>query len=126
MPTEPRWHPAPTTAHANSAGKEQVVSVPEVSEVMEAGEVMKVMMGEVMKVSEVIVWKHHGMVASPSGGHVCTMHTTSAVHAAHAMHAAHHRVGRHCWRDKHRHHDSASNRYFAEHDNPPDCHSPAP
>ena len=88
-----------------------------VMEVMKAGEVVKV-----MEVSEVMVWKHHGMVASPSAGHV-GVHTARAVHAAHA---ANHRVGRHHWRGKHRHHDSASNRYFAEHDNPPDCHSPAP
>jgi hypothetical protein len=91
------------------------VSVPEVSEVM-----------EVMEAGEVMVWKH-GMVASPSGGNVWA--ATEAVHTAravHTAHAAHHRVGRHHWRDKHRHQDSASNRYFAEHDNPPDCHSPAP
>jgi hypothetical protein len=92
------------------------VSVSEVSEVMKAMKVMKV--GKVMKVmeaDEVVVWKHRGMVASPSGGHVWTMHTTSAVHTAH------HRVGRHRWRGKHRHHDSASNNHFAEHDNSPDC-----
>ena len=83
---------------------------------MKAGEVVKV-----MEVSEVMVWKHHGMVASPSGGYVWTMYTTSAVHTAHAMHTAHHRVGRHRWRGKHRHHDSESNRYFAEHDDSPDC-----
>jgi hypothetical protein len=116
--------------------------VPKVSEVMEAG--------EVVKVSEVMVWEHHGMVASPSGGHVWAAakathaahtaravhaahtaraahaaHTARAVHAAHtarAVHAAHHRVGRHRWRGKHRHHDSASNGYFAEHDDPPVCH----
>ena len=64
---------------------------------------------------QVVVWNHRGMVASPSGGHVWTMHTTSAAQTAH------HRVGRHCWRGKHRHHDSASNRYFAEHDDSPDC-----
>src|SRR5262249_39781533 len=123
VPTPSRWHPPPATAHADSAG-EEYVSVPEVSkmvEVMKVDEVMKV-----MEADEVVVWNHRGMVASPSGGHVWTMHTTSAVHAAHAMHAAHHRVGRHHWRSKHRHHDSASDRYFAEHDNPPDCHSPAP
>jgi hypothetical protein len=98
--------------------------VPKVSEVMEAG--------EVVKVSEVMVWEHHGMVASPSGGHVWAAakathaaHTARATHADHtarAVHAAHHRVGRHRWRGKHRHHDSASNGYFAEHDDPPVCH----
>ena len=112
MPTPSRWHPPPATAHADRAG-EEYVSVPEVSEVME---VMKV-----MEADEVVVWNHRGMVASPSGGHVWTMHTTSAVHTAHAMHTAHHRVGRHRWRGKHRHHDSTSDCDFAEHDNSPDC-----
>src|SRR5215472_2396894 len=110
VPTPSRWHPPPATAHADSAG-EEYVSVPEVSKVVE---VMKV-----MEADEVVVWNHRGMVASPSGGHVWTTHTTSAVHTAHAMHAAHHRVGRHHRSGKHRHHDSASDRYFAEHDNPP-------
>ena len=99
MPTPSRWHPPPATAHADRAG-EEYVSVPEVSEVME---VMKV-----MEADEVVVWNHRGMVASPSGGHVWTVHTTSAAHTAHAMHTAHHRVGRHRWRGKHRHHDSTS------------------
>jgi hypothetical protein len=94
------------------------VSVPEVSEVMEVMEA-----GEVVKVSEVMVWEHHGMVASPSGGHVwAAAKATHAAHTARAVHAAHHRVGRHRWRGKHRHHDSASNGYFAEHDDPPVCH----
>jgi hypothetical protein len=110
--------------------------VPEVSEVMEVMEA-----GEVVKVSEVMVWEHHGMVSSPSGGHVWAAakathaahtaravhaaHTARAVHAAHtarAAHAAHHRMGRHRWRGKHRHHDSGSNNHFAEHDDPPVCH----
>jgi len=50
---------------------------------------------------------------------------TNAAHAAHTVHAAHtaHRVGRQCrWHGKHRYDDSASNRDFAEHDNPPGCH----
>ena len=105
MPTPSRWHPPPATAYADSAG-EEYVTVPEVSEVMEVTKVDEVM--KVMEADEVVVW-HRGMVASPSGGHVWTMHT------------AHHRVGRHHRRGKHRHHDSASDRYFAEHDNPPDC-----
>jgi hypothetical protein len=95
------------------------VPVPEVSEVMEVVEA-----DEVVKVMEVTVWNHHGMVvASPPASHVwaAAAHTTSTVHTAHAMHTAHHRVGRHHRRGKHRHHDSASDRYFAEHDNPPDC-----
>jgi hypothetical protein len=111
-----------TGANANRAG-EEYVSMAEVSEVMEVMKVMEA--GEVVKVSEVMVWEHHGMMASPSAGHVWAateaMHPARAVHAAHA---AHHRVGRHHWRGKHRHHDSASNRYFAEHDNPPDCPAP--
>ena len=88
--------------------------VSKVTEVTKVGEVMKVMGAD-----EVVVWNHRGMVASPSGGHVWTMHTTSAVHTAHAMHTAHHRVGRHHRRGKHRHHDSTSDCYFVEHDNPP-------
>ena len=84
------------------------------SEVSKVVEVMKV-----MEADEVVVWRHHGMVASPSGGHVWTTHTTSAVHTAHAMHTAHHRVGRHHRRGKHRHHDSASDCYFVEHDTSP-------
>jgi len=118
VPTPSRWYPPPATAHADSAG-EEYVPVPEVSEVMEVTKVDEVM--KVMEADEVVVW-HRGMVASPSGGHVWTMHTTGAVHTAHAMHTAHHRVGRHHRRGKHRHHDSASDCYFAEHDNPPGCH----
>src|SRR5262249_4962505 len=95
--------------------------MPEVSKVMEVMEA-----GEVVKVSEVMVWKHHGMVASPPAGHVWPAEAARAVHTARAVHAAHHRVGRHHWRGKHRHHDSASDCYFAEHENPPGvtpCHS---
>jgi hypothetical protein len=91
--------------------------VPEVSKV---AEVMKV-----MEAGEVVSWKHRGMMASPTAGHVWAaeaVHTTSVAHATRAVHAAHHRVGRHHWRGKHRHHDSASDCYFAEHDNPPGCH----
>jgi hypothetical protein len=97
-----------------------VVSVPEVVEVIKAGEVAS--------------WKERAMVepvhASPSAGHAKVVWAAEAVHAARAVHAAeavtshaaHHRVGRHHWRGKHRHHDSTSDCYFAEHDNPPDCH----
>jgi hypothetical protein len=98
------------------------VSVPEVSkvmEVMEAGEVMKA-----VKMGEVVVRKHHGMMASRSAGHVWAAEAVHTPRAVHTAHAAHHRVGRHHWRGKHRHHDSASDRYFAEHDNPPDCPAP--
>jgi hypothetical protein len=119
VPTKSRWHPPPATidAHADSAG-EEYVSVPEVSKVMKA---MKA-----MKVGEVVSWKERAMMAecmhaSPSAGHVWA---AEAVHTARAVHAAHHRVGRHHWRGKHCHHDSTSDHYFAEHDNPPDCHPP--
>jgi hypothetical protein len=66
------------------------VSVPEMSKVVK---VMKV-----MEVGGVVVWKHRGMVASPSAGHVWAaeaVHTANAVHAAEAVasHATHHRVG---------------------------------
>ena len=120
MPTPSRWHPLPATGvDADSAG-EEYVSVSEVSKVM-----------KVVKVSEVVSWKEHAMVERVGHGKVVwadamdaaeAVHTTNAVHTAEAVasHAAHHRVGRHHWRGKHRHHDSASNRYFAEHYNPPD------
>jgi hypothetical protein len=124
VPTKSRWHPPPATvdAHADSAG-EEYVSVSEVSKVMKAV--------KVMKVGEVVSWKERAVMAepmhpSPSAGHVWAaeaVHTTSAVHAAEAVasHAAHHRVGRHRWRSKHRHHDNTSDCDFAEHDNSPDC-----
>ena len=83
---------------------------------MPVPEVMKVceVVPEVMKVSEVVSWKVCGMTermyAPRSAGHAKT------VHAAH-------RLGAQCrWHDKHRHHHSTSDRDFAEHDNPPDCH----
>src|SRR5262245_43631030 len=90
-------------------------------------EVMKAM--KVSKVSEVVsreVRATKRMNASRSAGHAGAVHAAHAVHAAaHAVHAAHaaHRLGGQ-WRTKHRHHDSTSNRDFAEHDNPPDCHPP--
>jgi hypothetical protein len=90
------------------------VSVPEVSKVMEVV--------EVMKVGEVVSRKHRAMMERV--GHTNVARAADAVHTARAVHATHHRVGRHHWRGKHRHHDSASNRYFAEHDNPPDCPPP--
>jgi len=123
MPTPPRWHPPPTTAvaDADSSGEEWEV-VPEVMKAM-----------EVIKVREVAA-RHpamiEGMYASPSAGHAKVMWAAEVVDAAKAVHAAeavapqaNHRVGgqRH-WRGKHRHHDSTSDRYVAEHDNPPDCH----
>jgi hypothetical protein len=96
-----------------------------VPEVMKVSKVVKVMMGEVMKVmevGEVASWKHRAMVDHAKVVWAAeAVHTAKAVHAAHASHAAHHRVGRHHWRGKHCHHDSTSDRYFAEHDNSPDC-----
>jgi hypothetical protein len=136
VPTETRWYPPPATAADADNGGEQV-TVPEVMKVCKP-EVMEVM--KVRKVSEAVSWKVRGMTermyAARSAGRAEAVHTTSAVHAAHAVHAhaahaahavhAAHRLGGQCrWRGKHRYHDSASNRYFVEHDNPPDCHSPA-
>ncbi len=95
--------------------------MPKVSKVMEVVKVDEVM--KVMEAGEVVSWKHRGTIepmhASPSAGHVWAaeaVHATSAVHAAKAVatHAAHHRVGRHRWRGKHSHHDSTSDRDFAE------------
>jgi hypothetical protein len=96
-----------------------VTEVTKVSEVMEA-----------MEAREVMSWKERAMAermyASPSAGHtkvVCAaeaMAATKAVHAAAAEAMASktaHRVGGQ-WRGKHRHHDSTSDCYFAEHDNP--------
>jgi hypothetical protein len=78
-------------------------------------EVMKAM--KVSKASEAVSWEVRAMTervhAPRSAGHA---------HAVHAAHAAH-RLGGQCrWHGKHRHHDSTSNRNFAEHDNPPYCH----
>ncbi len=87
---------------------------------------------EVMEVREVVSWKEGAMVermyASPSAGHAKAMWAAEAMDATKALHAAaeamaskaRHRVGGQ-WRDKHRHRDSASDCYFVEHDNPPDC-----
>ena len=90
-------------------------------------EVMKV-----VKVSEVVSWKERAMVERVGHAKVVwadamdaaeAVHTTNAVHTAEAVasHAAHHRVDRHRWRSKHRHHDNTSDCDFAEHDNSPDC-----
>src|SRR6516162_5782689 len=115
VPTPSRWHPLPATGANADSAREEYVSVPEVSEVV-----------EVVKLSEVVLWKHRAMVECVGHGKVVwadAMGTAKAMHAAEAVaaHAAHHRVGRHHGHGKHGHHDSASNRYFAEHDNPPDC-----
>jgi hypothetical protein len=128
VPTPSRWHPLPATADAytDSGGGEDWEVVPEV---MKASKVV-----EVIKAREVASWKERAMVepmhASPSASHAKVVWAAEAVHAARAVHAAeavashaaHHRVGRHHWRGKHRHHDSTSDCYFTEHDNPPDCH----
>src|SRR5262249_51345377 len=102
-------------------------------------EVMKVCDAEVMKTCEVVSWEVRAMTermsARRSAGRAKAVHAAHAVHAAaHAVHAAAHAVhaaktahrlgGQYRWRDKHPHHDSTSNRVFAEHDNPPDCHPP--
>jgi hypothetical protein len=125
VPTPSRRHPLPATAVANADGGGEEWEV--VLEVMEA-----------IKMREVVPWKERAMVecmyASPSPSHAKVvwpaeamdgakaLHPSEAMHAARTVHAPHHRVGRHHWRCKHRHYDSASSRYFAEHDNPPDRH----
>jgi hypothetical protein len=63
------------------------------SEVMKACEVV---VSEVMEVSEVVMMPK----------------VTKVIHRV---------GGQRRWRGKHRHHDSTSDRCFAEHDNPPDC-----
>src|SRR5262249_43039006 len=118
VPTETRWYPLPATAADDDSRGEQV-TVPEVMKVCKP-EVMEVM--KVRKVSEAALWKVHGMTKrmyARSAGHA------KVVHAAHTVHAAQtaHRVGGQCrWHGKHRYDYSASNRDFAEHDNPPGCH----
>jgi len=78
------------------------VVVPEVMKVSEA------VVSEVMKVSEAVVSE--------------VMKVNEVVMVPEVMKVIH-RVGGQCrWRGKHRHHDSASNNHFAEHDNPPGCH----
>jgi hypothetical protein len=100
-------------ADADSSGEEWEVVVPEV---MKASEVV-----EVMKVSEAVS-RHPAMVermyASPSAGHAKVVCAAEAV----APNTNHRVGGQRHWRGKHRHHDSTSDRYFAEHDNPPGCH----
>ena len=119
MPIESRWHPTPATADADSGGEQ--VSVPEVMKVCEVVPVPEVI--KVMKVSEAVSWKVRAtterMYAPRSAGHAEAVHAARAVHATKTAH----RVGgqRH-WRGQHRQHDSTSDCYFAEHDNPPDCH----
>jgi hypothetical protein len=105
------------------------VPVPEVMKVCEV-----VPEEEVMKVSKVVSREVRGMTegmyAPRFAGHAKAVHAADAVHAAHTAHAVHaahaaHRLGGQCrWRGKHRHHDSTSNRDFAEHENPLDCHPP--
>jgi hypothetical protein len=85
---------------------------------------------EVIKVREVMSRKERAMVkrmyATPSAGHakvVCAAEATGATKAVHAAAEAMaskttHRVGGQ-WRGKHRHHDSTSDCYFAEHDSLP-------
>jgi hypothetical protein len=104
VPAESRWHPPPATADADSGGEQ--VPVPEVMKVCEV-----VPEEEVMKVSKVVSREVRAMTERMYA-------PRSAAHAVHAAHAAH-RLGGQCrWRGKHRHHDSTSNRDFAEHDTP--------
>jgi lipid-binding SYLF domain-containing protein len=82
------------------------VVVPEVMKVSE------VVMPEVMKASEVVMPE--------------VMEMSEVVVVVPEVMKVIHRVGgQRRWRGKHRHHDSASNSHFAEHDNSPGCH-PAP
>jgi hypothetical protein len=123
VPTPSRWHPPPATADADSSGEDWEV----VAEVMNVGEMVPVPeVIKAMKVSEAVSWKVRATterISAPrSAGHAEAVHPAEAVHAARAVHATKtaHRVGgqRH-WRDQHRQHDSTSDCYFAEHNNPP-------
>ena len=128
VPTPSRRHPLPATADAYAhSGGEDWEAVPEV---MKASKVV-----EVIKAREVVSWKERAMVecmdTSPSVGHAKVAWAAEAMDATKAAHTAvhpaeavasktTHRVGGQ-WRSKHRHHDSTSDCYFAEHDNSPDC-----
>jgi len=86
-----------------------------VSEVMKVSEVM---VPEVMKVSEAVVsevMKACEVVVSE------VMKVSEVVMVPEVMKVIHRVGGQRRWRGKHRHHDSASNNHFAEHDNPPGC-----
>src|SRR5262245_49138198 len=76
-----------------------------VPEVMEMSEVV---VPEVMKACEVVVSE--------------VMEVSEVVMVSEVMKVIHRVGGQRRWRGKHRHHDSASNNHFAEHDNPPGCH----
>jgi hypothetical protein len=65
---------------------------------------------EVMKASEVVVSE--------------VMEVSEVVMVPEVMKVLHRVGGQRRWRGKHRHHDSASNNHFAEHDNPPGCSIP--
>jgi hypothetical protein len=126
VPTPSRWYPPPATGDADS-GSEQV-PVPEVMKDDVVPEAMKV-----SKVSKVMSWEVRAMTervqAPRSGGHAEAVHAAHAVHAARAVHAtktAHRVGGQRRWRGQHRQHDSTSDCYFAEHNNPPDCHKLPP
>ena len=69
----------------------------------------EVVMPEVMKVSEVVMVPEVTKVSE-------------VVMVPEVMKVIHRVGGQRRWRGKHRHHDSASNNHFAEHDNPPGCH----
>jgi len=88
------------TTRTGSAHSEVVV--PEVMKVSEA------VVSEVMKACEVVVSE--------------VMEVSEVVMVPEVMKVIHRVGGQRRWRGKHRHHDSASNNHFAEHDNPPGCH----
>src|SRR5262249_16837445 len=98
------------TTRTGSAHSEVVM--PEVMKVSEAvvAEVMKaceVGVSEVMNACEVVVSE--------------VMEVSEVVMVPEVMKVIHRVRGQCRWRGKHRHHDSASNNHFAEHDNPPGC-----
>src|SRR5215472_6031876 len=78
------------------------VVVPEVMKVSE------VVMSKVMKVSEVVMPE--------------VMKVSEVVMVPEVMKVIHRVGGQRRWCGKHRHHDSASNSHFAQHDNSLGCH----
>ena len=67
----------------------------------------EVVVVKVMKVSEVVVSE--------------VMKVSEVVMVPEVMKVIHRVGGQRRWCGKHRHHDSASNNHFTEHDNPPGC-----
>jgi hypothetical protein len=124
VPTVWAWYPLPATAVTNSkSGGEDWEVVPKMMEVT------KVV--EVIKVREVVSWKERmteWMYTSPCTTHAESAHAAEAMDATKALHAAeavasktpHRAGGQSHWSGKHRHHDSTSEHYFAEHNKSPD------